>query len=83
MDDKSGIAMEVLTDLPGVQFYIGNYLNNEAGKNGAVYGQRSGLCLESQYYPNSANEPNFLRPVFDKDKAFKSTTVYRFSTIAD
>ena len=83
MDDKSGIVMEVLTDLPGVQFYIGNYLDKEPGKNGAVYGQRNGLCLESQYYPNSANEPNFLRPVFDKDQAFKSTTVYRFSTLAD
>ena len=83
IDDKSGIVMETLTDLPGVQFYIGNYLDNDPGKNGAKYGQRAGLCLESQYYPNSAKEPNFARPLFDENKGFKSTTVYRFSTVAE
>ena len=83
MDEESGIVMETLTDLPGVQFYIGNYLDNEKGKDGATYAQRSGLCLESQYFPNSANEPNFARPLFDENKPFKSTTIYRFSTIAD
>ena len=82
-DDESGIVMETLTDLPGVQFYIGNYVGGEKGKNGAVYNQRQGLCLESQYFPNSANDPAFARPLFDENKGFKSTTVYRFSTIAD
>ena len=82
-DDKSGIVMEVLTDLPGVQFYIGNYVGGENGKGGVTYKQRQGLCLESQYYPNSAKEPNFVRPLFDANKGFKSTTVYRFSTVAD
>lgn len=82
-DDESGIVMETLTDLPGVQLYIGNYVGGEKGKNGAVYAQRQGLCLESQYYPNSAKEPNFVRPLFDENKGFKSTTIYRFSTIAD
>ena len=83
IDDASGIVMETLTDLPGVQFYIGNYLGEEKGKGGVMYGQRQGLCLESQYYPNSANEPNFARPLFDDTKGFKSTTIYRFSTLAD
>ncbi len=82
IDDNSGIVMETLTDLPGVQFYIGNYLGGENGKDGAKYGQRQGLCLESQYFPNSAKEPNFARPLFDENKGFKSTTIYRFSTIA-
>ena len=83
IDDNSGIVMETLTDLPGVQFYIGNYLGGDKGKDGVIYGQRQGLCLESQYYPNSAKEPNFARPLFDENKGFKSTTIYRFSTIAD
>ncbi len=83
IDDKSGIVMETYTDLPGVQFYIGNFVNTDKGKNGAVYGQRQGLCLESQYYPNSANEKNFARPLFDEKNGFKSTTIYQFSTLAD
>ncbi|MCR4649452.1 MAG: galactose mutarotase [Lachnospiraceae bacterium] len=83
IDDNSGIVMETFTDLPGVQFYIGNYLGGENGKGGAKYGQRQGLCLESQYYPNSAKEPNFARPLFDESKGFKSTTVYKFSNVAE
>ena len=43
---------------------------------------RRPACLESQYFPNSAKEPNFARPLFDENKGFKSTTIYRFSTIA-
>ncbi len=83
IDEKSGIVMETITDLPGVQFYIGNYVGGDKGKNGAVYAQRQGLCLESQYFPNSAKEPKFARPLFDANKPFKSTTIYRFSTLAD
>lgn len=83
IDDKSGIVMETYTDLPGVQFYIGNYVGGEKGKGGVEYVQRQGLCLESQYYPNSAKEPKFARPLFDENKGFKSTTIYQFSTIAD
>ena len=83
IDDKSGIVMETYTDLPGLQFYIGNFINKDKGKNGVIYEQRQGLCLESQYYPNSANDKNFARPVFDENNGFKSTTVYQFSTLAD
>ena len=83
IDDNSGIVMETFTDLPGVQFYIGNYVDGDKGKGGAIYNQRCGLCLESQYYPNSAKEPNFARPLCDVDKPFKSTTIYQFSTLAD
>jgi len=82
IDDNSGIVMETLTDLPGIQFYIGNYLGDENGKGNVHYDIRQGLCLESQYYPNSANEAKFERPIFDAGKGFKSTTVYRFSTLA-
>ena len=83
IDDKSGIVMEALTDLPGIQFYIGNYIADDKGKGGVTYGQRHGLCLESQFFPNSANDPHFERPVFNAGEHFKSTTIYRFSTIAD
>ncbi len=73
-----GRVMEVLTDLPGVQFYAGNMIATQQGKGGVMYGERTGFCLESQYFPNSANEPAFAHPVFDAGQKYKTTTIYRF-----
>lgn len=81
IDDKAGIGMEVYTDLPGIQFYAGNCIVPEQGKNGALYDERSGLCLETQYFPNSINEPNFEKPVFGPDKPYNTTTIYKFYTL--
>lgn len=77
-DKKSGIIMDTYTDLPGVQFYAGNFVGKEVCKGGVLYGPRKGLCLETQYYPNSANEKNFPRPLYGPDKAYDTTTVYKF-----
>ena len=71
--------MEVLTDLPGVQLYTANFVDGEKGKNNAVYNKRSAVCLETQYYPNSVNEDNFKKPIFDAGESYDSTTIYRFS----
>lgn len=77
--DETGIKMSVYTDLPGVQLYTGNFIAGQHGKDGAVYEKRGGLCLETQYFPNSANEPKFERPIFDANEKFESTTIYAFS----
>lgn len=74
----SGRVMEAYTTLPGVQFYAGNYIEREDGKEGAVYGFRSGLCLETQYFPDSVNEPGFPDCVFGGGREYDSVTVYRF-----
>ena len=74
----SGIKMNVYTDLPGVQFYAGNFITPEAGKDGGDYKQRSGLCLETQYYPNSVNQPNFPSCIFGEGQEYDSKTVYQF-----
>lgn len=70
--------MEVYTDLPGVQFYAGNFIDPQDGKNGAVYGKRSGLCLETQCYPDSIHKSNFPSVVYGPEKSYKSTTIYKF-----
>ena len=70
--------MEVYTDLPGVQFYAGNFIDPQSGKDGAEYGKRSGLCLETQCYPDSIHKPNFPSVVYGPDKDYKSTTIYKF-----
>lgn len=75
---KSGRKMHTYSTLPGVQFYAGNCIVDQAGKDGASYTKRSGLCLETQYYPNSINTPSFPSCVFGGEKEYDSVTVYRF-----
>lgn len=76
---QTGIAMEVYTDLPGMQFYTGNFLENEKGKEGAVYGKRSGACFETQYFPDAIHKENFEGPVLKSGERYETTTVYKFS----
>lgn len=78
VDDKSGRTMEVYTDLPGVQFYAGNFIGSNIGKEGYKNCKRKGFCLETQYYPNSANEKNFPNPIFDKNHPYDTETIYKF-----
>ena len=77
---KSGIVMEVYTDLPGMQLYCGNFLDQEAGgKNGRVYGKRSAVCFESQYFPDAVHHAEFKSPVFKAGEKYHSVTAYRFA----
>lgn len=80
-EPASGRVMKTYTDLPGVQFYAGNFQTEETGKNGAVYNKRTGLCLETQYYPDTANRPGFPSAVFGPERVYDTTTVYRFETL--
>lgn len=76
--EESGITMEVYTDLPGVQMYTANFLDNEPGKDGAVYGKRSAVCLETQYYPDAVHHENFPQPICRKGEKYDTRTAYRF-----
>lgn len=78
-DPVSGIVMDTYSDLPGIQFYTGNCMTPVVGKQGIKYSRRHGLCLETQYYPNSANQEGFPRPLFGPDKPYETTTTYKFS----
>lgn len=80
-EPTSGRVMRVLTDQPGVQFYSGNFLNGSAiGKGGKPYGRRSGLCLETQHFPDSPNQPSFPSTELKAGARYHSVTVYSFST---
>ena len=76
--DESGIVLTVLSDLPGVQFYAGNYIADEKGKEGMVYGKRSGFCLETQLYPDSVHHDNFPSTIYGPERPFRSTTIFKF-----
>ena len=78
-DKASGRKMEVYTDLPGVQVYSGNFLKARIpGKNQAKYTRRTGVCFETQYYPDSINKPEFPSPVLKAGEEYKTTTIYKF-----
>ncbi|NLT67450.1 MAG: galactose mutarotase [Acidobacteria bacterium] len=80
-DPLSGRLMSVLTDQPGLQFYSGNFLNGAAkGKKGIAYQRRSGLCLETQAYPDTPNNPQFPQVTLRPGQVYRQTTIYHFST---
>lgn len=78
--EDTGIAMDMITDLPGVQFYAGNFIQERTGKEGAVYSKRSGFCLETQYFPNAVNQPEFPSPVVKAGTLYETATIYHFYT---
>ncbi|MHB1794078.1 MAG: aldose epimerase family protein [Acidobacteriaceae bacterium] len=81
LDPKSGRTMTVTTTQPGVQFYSGNFLDGTAhGKHGHVYEKRASLCLETQHFPDSPNQPTFPSTELKPGQTFHSVTEYIFST---
>lgn len=79
-EPQSGRMVEVTTTEPAIQFYSGNFLNGElTGKQGQVYGHRSGFALETQHYPDSPNQASFPSTILAPGETYRSRTVYRFS----
>jgi aldose 1-epimerase len=78
---KSGRVVEVATTKPGIQFYSGNFLTGSVrGRGGSPIGYRSGLCLETQYFPNAINQPNFPSPILRAGETYHHITTYHFTT---
>ena len=77
-DPASGRKLKAFTTLPGLQFYTGNFIEKQTGKEGVIYGPRAGFCLETQYYPDAINKPNFPSPVFGPNRDYDAVTVYQF-----
>lgn len=78
-EPTSGRVMEVLTTEPAIQFYSGNFLDGKViGKGGVAYKYRTGLCLETQHFPDSPNKAEFASTVLAPGAVYKTETVYRF-----
>lgn len=76
----TGIQLDVYTDEPGLQVYSGNFLDGTVtGKNGAVYGKRNAICLETQKYPDSPNKPDWPQPYLKPGEKYTSRCIYKFS----
>ena len=76
---ESGRLMQVFTTKPGVQLYTGNFVGDSNVGDKRKFYRRSGFCLETQYYPNSINEPNFPSHILNTDKEYNETTIFKFS----
>lgn len=77
---KTGIEMDVYTTEPGVQIYVGNFLDGKVtGKKGVAYPYRSAIALETQHYPNSPNCKTYPSTVLKPGETYSTHTVYKFS----
>lgn len=78
----TGIQLEVLTNEPGIQVYSGNFLDGKVtGKKGIVYKQRTGICLETQKYPDTPNKPEWPSARLNPGETYNSHCIFRFSTV--
>ena len=78
-EPQSGRLLSVFTTQPGMQLYTGNFLNGSIrGKEGAVYEKHAGICLETQHFPNSPNQPTFPTSLLKVGETYRQTTIYRF-----
>jgi aldose 1-epimerase len=79
-EPSSGRILKVFTDQPGIQFYTGNFLNGTVkGKGGKPDEYRSALCLETQHFPDSPNQPSFPTTELKPGERYHTVTVYSFS----
>lgn len=79
--ERTGITMEVYTDLPGMQLYTANYIDGTvAGKEKVCYERRSAVCFETQYFPDCIHHKAFEGPVLKAEDVFHSVTTYKFIT---
>ncbi len=79
VEPRSGRVLTVLTDQPGIQFYCGNFLKGQVGKNGHTYAHRSAICLETQHFPDSVNQPSFPSITLEPGEEYEHVCVYQFT----
>ena len=78
-DPSSARILNLWTDDPGMQFYTANYMTGFVSKGGAVYGNHSGLCLETQGFPKAINQPNFTSVIVRPGEKYKHSMLFEFS----
>ena len=80
-DPVSGRVMKVHSTEPGLQLYTGNFLNGSVTGDGVAYANRYGLCLETQHFPDSPNQPDFPSTILQPGEVYTTQTIYTFSTV--
>jgi len=78
VDPAGGRGLEISTTKPAVQLYTGNFLDGIRGAGGTVFNKHTALCLETEYYPDAVNHPEFPSAVLRPGEIYSHTTVHRF-----
>jgi aldose 1-epimerase len=78
MDPGSGRSLEIRTTQPGLQFYSGNFLNGKPAAQGSVFKYRTGLCLETQHFPDSPNQPAFPSTILRPSETYLQRIILTF-----
>lgn len=76
---ETGITMTAMTDMPGVQLYSANFVEEPHGKGKKNYWHRSALCLETQFFPNAMAVEGFTKPILRAGDVWRHRTSYQFS----
>lgn len=80
IDPSTGIKMDVYTTEPGIQFYVGNFLDGTVtGKKGIAYPKRAAICMESQHFPDSPNKSQWPSVIVRPGETYTSNCTYKFS----
>lgn len=79
-ENESGRILEVFTTLPGMQFYTGYFLDGSHARGSRKFNSFEGFCMETQYFPDAPNKPQFPDAIATPDKPFRHTTIFKFST---
>ncbi len=78
--DKTGIKMDIYTEEPGLQFYSGNFMAEKVTlKNGKKDAFRTGLCLETQHFPDAPNQASFASTALEPGQTYATKSIYKFS----
>lgn len=80
IDPTSGRSLEIRTTQPGLQFYSGNFLDGKPAGTGSVFKYRTGLCLETQHFPDSPNQPSFPSTILRPGQVYAQKTTLKFGT---
>jgi aldose 1-epimerase len=79
-DATTGRKMDVYTTEPGLQFYSGNFLDGKfINHDGKKVNHRTALCLETQHFPNSPNQPSFPSTLLMPREKYHTVTKYKLS----
>lgn len=78
LHEGTGRKMTVFSNMPGVQFYTGNFLDGKQTTDGVTYGKHFGMCFEPQFFPDSPNQPNFPSPRLNPGETYRHEIVYEF-----
>ena len=82
VEPTSGRTLDVATTEPGIQVYTGNFLDGTVvGKGGQSYRFRDAICLETQHFPDSPNQPAFPSTILRPGETYTSRTVYTFGVL--